>query len=175
MIIKKYRIVSLIFLALIGVFTFQIYKQINKASIIIEDTTKEYYIVGIEYNGSVKDKAYNEAIELIEKEKTNDSLPTFMIHYQIEGPSNKNKFNVNTFIGYTAKDKNKKLKENFEYRLFRERKVVKGISVSSPIFQGKLYPEIVNYFKEKSLQIDSSYIVEKYWKENRIEIEMGIK
>jgi len=174
---KTFRIILFSLLLLVSVFAIVFFKNIVSGGDlnIKKALSDDYMLVGLEFNGSANKQEFKDVFEKIDTEKLNSLSPTYMVHYEMAEPSKKNNFHVNTFIGYTTKDTSKVLSNGYEYRILRKRDIVRATSVSNLIFQGRIYPSMVTFFSENDIEIDSSYIVEKYWKDNKIEIEMGIK
>ena len=174
---KKFKILIPISILAVAVYLILLFQKISSGGDLAIDklTTPEYILVGVEFNGSANEQAFKNAYKKVDTEKANDSLPTYMVHYEMKEPTNENNFYINAFIGYVTKDTSRTLSEGHEYRILHQREVVRATSISGMIFQGRIYPKLETYFTEHQLSIDSSYIVEKYWKDNKIEIEMGVK
>jgi len=174
---KPFKIVLLVLLLLAGIFTIQFLKRLTSGGELNTESTfsDKYVLIGREFNGSANDQDFIDIFEKVEVKKANDSLPTYMIHYEMDEPSKSNQFYVNTFIGYLVNDTLGQITADYEYRILHKRKVVRATSSSNLIFQGKVYPALKKYMTENNLKVDSSYIIEKYWKDNKIEIEMGIQ
>ncbi len=174
---KKFKILIPVSIVAVCIYLILLVQKFTSGGELAIDkvTTSEYILVGVEFNGSADQQAFRDAYEKVDTEKANDSLPTYMVHYEMEEPTKENKFHINAFIGYVTQDTSASLTAGHEYRILHQREVVRATSVAGLIFQGRIYPKLEEYFAEHQLGIDSSYIVEKYWKDNKIAIEMGVK